>query len=225
MSHGEFTVKRRSLPVAAALAATAALLLTACGSGDDSSKANDKIAGADTGDSGASASPSATESDNAGRPEVTLPNGVEDVFESWKSGDATKAAVLDDAARARTALNYAATQGDTGDAALGFYWQGDAHASAVDWVQWFVDNNSTYIGTIRYFDARVTISDKSSAVVIYCSDESKAYNKNKKTNKVDKTPTSSDSYVLYNSHLTKDSEGVWRTDGIVSKRGDKSCVQ
>ena len=39
-------MKRRSLPVAAALTATAALLLTACGSGDDKSGDNDKIAGA-----------------------------------------------------------------------------------------------------------------------------------------------------------------------------------
>jgi hypothetical protein len=40
-------LKRRSLPVAAALTATAALLLTACGSGDDKSSTNDKIAGAE----------------------------------------------------------------------------------------------------------------------------------------------------------------------------------
>ena len=42
-------MRRRSLPVAAALAATAALLLTACGSGDDKSSDNDKIAGAEQG--------------------------------------------------------------------------------------------------------------------------------------------------------------------------------
>ena len=41
-------MKRRTLPAAAALAATATLLLTACGGEDDSAKANDKIAGADT---------------------------------------------------------------------------------------------------------------------------------------------------------------------------------
>ena len=52
-------LKRRSLPVAAAFAATTALLLTACGGGGDSPKDNDKIAGADQGETG-SASPGAS---------------------------------------------------------------------------------------------------------------------------------------------------------------------
>ncbi|MEU4926949.1 hypothetical protein AB0G54_10660 [Streptomyces yokosukanensis] len=218
-------MKRRNLPVAATLAVTAALLLTACGGGDDGPEGNDKVPGADTGDSTPSASPSSSAPDGAGRPNVILPNGVKDVFESWKTGDATKDTVLADAARARTALNYAATQGNTKEPALSFYWQGDAFLSAVNWVKWFTDHNSTYIGTIRYFDARVTVSSGSSAAVIYCSDESKAYNKDKKTQKVDKTATTDKSYVLYNTHLEKSSKGVWETVGIVSKRGDKSCVQ
>jgi len=218
-------VKRRILPVAVALAASAALLLTACGGADDKSSKNDKIAGADTGSSQASASPSATPSNSAERPKITLPKGVKDAFEDWKTGDTTKDAVLSDAAQARRALDYAGTQGNTKEPAVSFYWKGDALVDAVDWVKWFVDNNSTYIGTVRYYDANVTVSIKSSAVVIYCSDESRAYNKNKKTKKVEITPATSKSYVLYNTRLEKDSEGVWRTVGIVSQRGYKSCVQ
>jgi hypothetical protein len=217
-------VKRRTLPAAAALAATAALLLTACGGGDDKSSDNDKIAGADTGTPQVS-SPRATSAGSTERPKITLPKGVKDVFESWKTGDTTKDAVLSDAAQARLALDYAGTQGNTKEPSVGFYWKGAALTDAVDWVQWFVDNNTTYIGTVRYYDANVTVSTKKSAVVIYCSDESKAYNKNKKTNKVDITPATNKSYVLYNTRLEKDSKGVWHTVGIVSQRGYKSCVQ
>ncbi|MEJ1196819.1 MULTISPECIES: hypothetical protein [unclassified Streptomyces] len=82
------------MPVATAFAATAALLLTACGGGDDKSQENDKIAGADTESSPAATSPSGAASDSADRPEITLPQGVKDVFEKWETGDAAKDAVL-----------------------------------------------------------------------------------------------------------------------------------
>lgn len=40
-------MKRHSLPLAVVLTATAALLLTACGAGEDKPSGNDKIAGTD----------------------------------------------------------------------------------------------------------------------------------------------------------------------------------
>lgn len=49
--------RRSRLLATAAVGASAVLVLTACGGGGDKPKANDKIAGADTGDK-ASASPS-----------------------------------------------------------------------------------------------------------------------------------------------------------------------
>ncbi|MFF3613624.1 hypothetical protein [Streptomyces sp. NPDC002580] len=82
MSHGELTVKRRLSPAAAALAASTALLLTACGSGDGKSSDNDKVAGADRGDPAQSASPSPSAATAADRPEVELPSDVKDVYEA-----------------------------------------------------------------------------------------------------------------------------------------------
>ncbi|MFI1356778.1 hypothetical protein ACH4TV_24835 [Streptomyces sp. NPDC020898] len=105
-------MNRRSLPVAAALAATAALLLTACGSGDDKSSNNDEIAGADAGGSTPSASPSPSTSDSIERPDITLSADAKDVFEAWKTGDTTEDAVLADAARAQTAMNNAILKGN-----------------------------------------------------------------------------------------------------------------
>ncbi|MFJ4783373.1 hypothetical protein [Streptomyces sp. NPDC088794] len=218
-------MKRRTLPTAVALAAATSLLLTACGGGDDSSRANDKIAGVDAGRRSASTPPSAVRRDNAERPKITLPEGVKDDFEGWKTGDTTKDAILSDAGQARLALDYAGAQGNTKEPAMSFYWKGDALAEAVHWVKWFVDNNSTYVGTVRYYDANVTVSSESSAAAVYCSDESKAYNKDKTTGKVDITAATSKAYVLHNTHLEKDGKGVWRTAGIVSQRGHKSCIQ
>ncbi|MET9893340.1 hypothetical protein ABZZ47_24615 [Streptomyces sp. NPDC006465] len=216
-------MKRRSLPVAAAFAATAALLLTACGGGGDSPKDNDKIAGADQGETG-SASPSASASDDIDRPDITLPSDVIDDFQNWKTGDATKDAVLADAGRAQTATNYAIVKGNPDEPALAYYRQGDALVSGAQWVKSFVDAGISYTGTVRYFDPKVTLYGSASAGVTFCTDESKAFNKNRKTKKVDRTPADKDAYVYYNTHLKKAKDGVWQTTELVSDRGNSKCT-
>ncbi len=217
-------MKRRSLPIAVAFAATSALLLTGCGGDDGGSKAGDEIAGADTDKSTASPSSGAPEV-SAERPDMTLPDDVEERFEGWKTGDATKDAVLADAGRAQTAVTYAVTKGDPKSPALSFYQSGTALAGSQDWVKGIVDAGLTYSGSVRYFAPEISVFDKESAGVSYCADESKAYNKDRKTNKVDKTPATDDSFVLYSTRLEKNDEGVWQTTKLESERGNKKCVQ
>jgi len=212
------------LPIAVAFAATSALLLTGCGGDDGGSKPGDEIAGADTDKSTASPSSGAPEV-SAERPDMTLPEDVEERFEGWKTGDATKDAVLADAGRAQTAVTYAVTKGDPKSPALSFYQSGTALAGSQDWVKGIVDAGLTYSGSVRYFAPEISVFDKESAGVSYCADESKAYNKDRKTNKVDKTPATDDSFVLYSTRLEKNDEGVWQTTKLESERGNKKCVQ
>ncbi|NEA62517.1 hypothetical protein G3I56_07910 [Streptomyces sp. SID12488] len=217
-------MKRRSLPVAAALVASAALLLTACGGDDSGSKDNDKIAGADTG-SETSTSPTASASaDSADRPKIELPSDVTDKFESWKTGDAAKDSVLADTAGRIDATNDAIVRGDTGTPNLSFYYRDKALSDAVAWVQAYIDANMSFTGTTRYYAPQVTLSGETEASVVYCADESKGFNKNRKTNKVDRTPSSESPYVLYNTRLEKSEQGVWQAINLVSKRGDKTCT-
>ncbi|WSB92648.1 hypothetical protein OG805_19710 [Streptomyces cellulosae] len=212
------------MPIAVAFAATSALLLTGCGGDDGGSKPGDEIAGADTDKSTASPSSGAPEV-SAERPDMTLPEDVEERFEGWKTGDATKDAVLADAGRAQTAVTYAVTKGDPKSPALSFYQSGTALAGSQDWVKGIVDAGLTYSGSVRYFAPEISVFDKESAGVSYCADESKAYNKDRKTNKVDKTPATDDSFVLYSTRLEKNDEGVWQTTKLESERGNKKCVQ
>ncbi|WP_228731484.1 hypothetical protein [Streptomyces pseudogriseolus] len=156
---------------------------------------------------------------------MTLPQDVEERFEGWKTGDATKDAVLADAGSAQTAVTYAVTKGDPESPALRFYQSGSALAGSQDWVKGIVDAGLTYSGSVRYFAPEIRVFDKQSASVSYCADESKAYNKNRKTNKVDKTPATDDSYVLYSTRLEKNDQGVWQTTKLESERGNKKCVQ
>ncbi|MBO4258010.1 hypothetical protein [Streptomyces griseorubiginosus] len=216
-------MKRRTLPAAAALTAAAALLLTACGGGGDNSKANDKIAGADTGNTKTSAAPSTSAPSKANRPKISFPSYAKNVFEDQKTGDTTKDAVLADSAMSVNSMDDAIFKGSTDAEALGFYNSGKALSSAITFVQGYIDKNDTWIGETRYFDRKVTLSGDGQAYVTYCSDESKSFLKNKRTGKVDKTPTSADSYVLYHTSLSKNPQGVWQTTDIVSNRGDKAC--
>ncbi|MFI1484592.1 hypothetical protein [Streptomyces sp. NPDC020747] len=216
-------MKRRTLPVATALAATAALLLTACGSGDDKSSDNEKIAGADTGDE-KSASPSVNASDDVERPNLSLPEDVEEVFEDWKTGDDSKDSVLTDAGHSMTAIERAITDGDAKSPALSFYYEGEALVGAAKWVQTFVDHNATISGVTRYYAPEVTLSGKSTAAVTLCADESKVFNKDRKTKKSDRSAPTDDSYVYYVSRLKLNPKKVWVTTEVVSKRGSEKCT-
>jgi hypothetical protein len=215
--------RRPRLLATAAVGATAALLLTACGGGDGKPEGNDKIAGADTG-SPTSASPSATASREGGtRPRIVFPSGAKNVFEGQKTGDATKDAVLADSALSMNSMDDAIFQESVDTKALGFYNTGKALNSAITYVQGYLDKKDTWIGTTRYFDRRVTLSGTASATVVFCSDESKSFLKNRKTNKVKNVPTTAKSYVLYNAKLVKNGQGVWQTTDIISDRGAKAC--
>jgi hypothetical protein len=217
--------RRPTLLAAITLTATAALTLSACGGGGSSdSDSNGKIAGAATSDTGASATPSTSPTDSTERPDVTLPSDLEESFEGWQTGDATKDSVLADVRGAQTANDYAITQGSTTVPVLSFYFQGDALTTTAKWVQSFIDKGLTITGKIRYFDPQVTLSGNASGSVQYCSDESKAFSEVRKTKKVNKTAVNDDSYVLYNVKVEKNNQGVWQTTNGLSDRGNKACT-
>ncbi|MEU8695125.1 hypothetical protein [Streptomyces sp. NPDC048665] len=213
-------MKSRSVPVAAALAATA-LLLTACGGGN-SSKGNDKIAGAGTANS--SPSPSASSNDGAPRPKITLPGDVHDVFTGWNTADPKTGPVLADSERRIDATNYALSQANPDEPSLSFYYTGDALVGAAQWVKKAVDAGVVLTGTTRYFNPQVNIYATNSATLSYCSFEGKAYEKSRKTGKVTKDPVTDNSYLLYTTRLEKNNKGVWQTNALRSDRGNKACT-
>jgi hypothetical protein len=215
-------VKRRTLPAATALAATAALLLTACGGGGDSSKGNDKIAGADTGKS-TSASPSASASASTDRPKIELPTGDTLTFSPEQAGDPVKDAILKDNAELVRAIDAAIGAQNPRLPALEYYTEGEGAVTAQQWVQSFKDAGLTVTGTVRYFDRQVSVESKSTASLTYCGDESKGYNKVIKTGEVKKTKATKNSYVSYGVQVEKNSKGIWEMVKIVSARGADRC--
>ncbi|MET9889280.1 hypothetical protein ABZZ47_03525 [Streptomyces sp. NPDC006465] len=214
--------RRPRLLVTAVVGATAALLLAACGGGDEKPKGNDKIAGADTGGE-TSASPEASATASAGRPKIELPSDLTLTFTPETSGDAVQDAILKDNADLIRALNSAIDAQNPRLPALEFYTEGEGAVAAQQWVQSFKSAGWTVTGTVRYFDRQVTVKSQDSASLSYCADESKGFSKVIKTSEVKKTKTTKNSYVAYGVQVEKNKQGVWELVKIVSTRGADRC--
>ncbi|MFD4621783.1 hypothetical protein [Streptomyces sp. NPDC058475] len=216
-------IRRPRLLVTAAVGATAALLLTACGgSGNGDSKGNDKIAGADSGGE-TSASPSASASAAAERPKIELPSDLSYTFDWPKTGDKDKDAVLADSEQFIKAVDMAIAEQDPLHMAYRFYSEGTAAAGSQKFIQEFVDYKDRITGAKRYYNAKVKINADGTAGFVYCEDQNKAYNKSLKTGKTEVTPNSKDNYVLYNSRLRVNKQGIWITEKLTSQRGSSAC--
>ncbi len=211
-------MNRSTRLVATALAASAAFLLTACGSsGDD--KDNQEIAGADT-RSSARPSASATPSDMAaGRPKITLPKSYQADFEGWTNSDPKKQAILNDGKQELLAEYAAIIEGNPDSKALAFYTDDAASQSARKWIKGFVDDDLVLIGRATVSKPQVSIADDGSGVLFYCVDESKGSTKNTKTGKVEQTPQNAKARVQYRNRLDKTSQGVWKTSYSETERG------
>lgn len=214
--------RRPRLLTTAAAGVTAALLLTGCGGNDDDTKANDKIAGADT--TPTSPTPSTpTQSTPPDRPKIDLPSDVKLTFTPEKTGDAVKDAILSDNAELIRALNAAIVAQNPRLPALEYYTEGEGAVAAQQWVKSFKDAGWTITGTVRYFDRQVDIESADKASLSYCGDESKGYSKVIKTNEIKQTEVNKDSYVAYGVQVQKNQKGVWELVKIASTRGADRC--
>ncbi|MEV8566584.1 hypothetical protein AB0436_13575 [Streptomyces sp. NPDC051322] len=217
-------MNRRSLPVAAALATAAALLLTACGGGSDKSKDSDKIAGADTGASkSASPSPSASTAPGVKRPKITLPSDISYTFDWPKTGNKDKDAILSDGEQSIKAVDMAIAKQKSADPAYEFYYEGEAAAGTEVFVKKYVDHKARTTGHYRFYSDSVTINKDGTAAFSYCEDQSKAYVKYLKDGKVAKTPVTKKSYVSYDTALRKNDQGVWVIEKMYSQVGSAKC--
>ncbi|WP_405821624.1 hypothetical protein OG241_36700 [Streptomyces sp. NBC_01390] len=218
---------RRSLPAAVALVASASLLLTACGGDDSGSKDNDKIAGADTGSetsaSSTATAPASTSAASTDQPKIELPSDLTYSFEWPETGNKDKDAVLNNSKQFIKAVDMAIAEQDPLHKAYLYYSEGDAAAGSEKFIRWFVDHKSRITGTKRYFDAKVNVNSDGTAGLVYCEDQSKAYDKSLETGETDVTAPSKDSYVLYSSRLRANESDIWITETLTSQRGSSVC--
>jgi hypothetical protein len=209
-------VNRPARLVTAALTASAALLLTACGSGRSDDSSSDKIKGADT---GANSSPSATASaSDVKRPEITLPKSFQVTFSGWTNSDPKLQAILDDGRQQLLGSYSAIIKADPESEAMTFYNTGTALTTGKKWISGFVEKDLTLVGKTRGYNPQVRISADGSGTFFYCVDESKASTKNGKTGEITNTPAAT-AQVLYQTKLRKNADGVWQTTSVTTTQG------
>ncbi|MEU9572892.1 hypothetical protein AB0D62_24100 [Streptomyces massasporeus] len=222
-------MKRRSLPVAAALTATAALLLTACGSGDDKSGDNDKIAGAGQGAETPKESASAEGAPAGDKPDgvdVSLPKDMNLVFDWEKPKDKNEAAAMDDAANYLRAIYRGVDKRTTKDAAVTAYSTGAGLRYAQVQINEWIKGGWTAEGTRRHYDATTRSAPNGKSVeVAFCADTSKFYGKEVKTGKVLKTKPSLKDFGYYKIVMVKfpTGEGLWQASKVFVETEAEKC--
>ncbi|MFJ4565673.1 hypothetical protein ACIP4U_18560 [Streptomyces caelestis] len=222
-------MKRRPLPVAAALAATAALLLTACGSGDDKSSGNDKSAGADRGSETPkeSAEPSGAQAeDKPDGVDVSLPKDMKLVFDWDKPKDKNEAAAIDDAANFVRAIYRGVYKRTSNDAAVTTYSTGDGLHYAKTQIGSRVDGGWTATGTRRHYQATTRSAPNGKSVeVAFCVDSSKFYGKEVKTEKILRSKPSIADFDYFKVVMVKfpTGDGLWQASKVFVEAKAEKC--
>ncbi|MEV6761003.1 hypothetical protein AB0N16_10205 [Streptomyces sp. NPDC051105] len=222
-------MKRRTLPAAAALAATAALLLTACGSGDDKASDNDKIAGADqetktpTPSASTSGAPAEDKPDGV---DLSLPKDMNLVFDWAKPKDKNEEAAMGDAANFVRAIYQGIDKRTTKTAAVTTYSTGDGLRYAKAQINSRLDGDWTATGTRRHYDATTrSASNGSSVEVDFCVDSSKFYTKEVKTGKVLTSEPGIGDYDYFRIVMVKypTAEGLWQASKVYVQAKAAKC--
>ncbi|GAA1927895.1 lipoprotein [Streptomyces sodiiphilus] len=217
-------MRRRRTPLAAAAAAvTAAVLLAGCaGDGD----AKEPVAGVNSGSPApGDEAPDAEDDPDDGidRPEIRLPEDVENVFEEAATDDPVERAVLADHERRIASLDEALTSGDLERPALGFYSEGEALRSAVEWLGPAVDKGFSFTGTVRYYQREVTLNGDTEATVSYCVDETEIQGIHRETGEKREPSGDSSGHYAYSTQLELKDNGVWTTTRVISEERDGPC--
>ncbi|MGA5893815.1 hypothetical protein [Streptomyces venetus] len=222
-------MKRRPLPVAVALTATAALLLTACGSGDDKSGGNDKIAGSDQAAESPkeSASPSgAPAEDKPDGVDVSLPDDMNLVFDWDRPKDKNEAAAMEDAANFIRAIYRGVDKRTTKDAALVAYSTGDGMRYGKTQIEARLKGGWTSTGTRRHYQATTRSAPNGNSVeVAFCVDSSKFYSREIKTEKVLKGAPSITDFDYFKFVMVKlpTGNGLWQASKVYVQAKAAKC--
>ncbi|MFJ2773614.1 hypothetical protein [Streptomyces sp. NPDC087300] len=213
-------MKRHTLPTAAAFAAAAALFLTGCGSGSDS---DDKIAGAEQGESSGQESPEASPSSSAEVSDFGLPDDLKVEISPDKTGNKGKDAVLAAQADVLMARQRLFVDLDPGSRYLDVYFSGEAQAFYKAQIAAAKKRGKTISGTYRYYDRKVTRHTSDIALVSYCEDQTKAVPKDVKTKKVRPAHPTPEDYTRYETVLKKSPGGVWQLDRLSGRSNASEC--
>ncbi|MEU6084111.1 hypothetical protein [Streptomyces sp. NPDC047108] len=205
--------------VSAALAST--LFLGGCGGGEGTAK---EIEGADSAEKGAKTSdPSKEASPEADAPNFPFPQDLKVTIDADTTGDKVKDTILRDNGYAVKSILLGFAKQDPGLAVLGDYLGEKALLGFSGGIESFKADGKTISGSVRYYDRVVKLGGQGAATVRYCEDQRYLYDKDAKTDKVNKTKPSAKSFVLHTAVVKKDDDGTWKMVLEESEKGAAQC--
>jgi hypothetical protein len=209
----------RNLTKAAILVAAASLTLAACG-GNSGSDNDRKIEGAAN---GTSESPSASASPAvAGGPRFDLPADVTVDIDGNLTSDKAKDAILRDHGYALTSMQEGyARRSPTPN--FKRYWSGPAFTSYANDFSQYANAGLTIAGRDHFYLREVKTYDAQRAIVTFCEDQSKAFDKEVKSGKVLRTAPDSGSFRFHRNTLNKNSKGDWQVTASEWTKGSEKC--
>jgi hypothetical protein len=229
---GELTVKTRLIHSAAAVLA-AGLLLVSCSSSDSDSE-DEEIRGVETGnsqesedDGEPSEEPEPTPTDDGiDRPEIELPDDMNNVFEDTETGDETQDAIIADVIGRIEVMDMASAAGDPGLEAMEFYNTGEGLLSARQFVRGGTDQGLTWAGTVVYYDFVVDNEGDLATrpIVRYCQDITDLRDKNMETGEL--LPDSGSGNFLHTQVVVRENDlGVWQVERVLpdDDANDRGC--
>ncbi|SEO37407.1 hypothetical protein [Actinacidiphila rubida] len=214
---------RTSLPLAVALAASAGLLLSACGGGGSNSDKIQSSATTPTSAPATTASPTQAASPNA--PKFDLPPDIIIDFKGFDSTDPKWKDPLRDAQYVATAILEAQSKIRTSETPnVKRYFNGLQGAKFADSVIAYGKSGNVATGTYHYYKPSVKDNGAGGTVTVtYCEDQRKAYDKNAKTGKVHVTTPSLSDFRAWNFGMAKDAAGDWQVYQYKWLQGAQQC--
>jgi hypothetical protein len=211
------------------------LLLVSCSSDSESEDGGDTIDGAQTGEPEASGgegdeseSPEATPSDDGiERPEIELPDDMNNVFDDTETGDETKDAIITDVVGRIEVMDMAFAAGDPGLEAMEFYSTGEGLVSARQYVRRSADAGLSWAGTAVYYDFEVENEGDlaNRPIVGYCNDITELRDKELETGELRPDDPDAANFLHTQVVARQNEMGVWQVERVlpVDEDRDRAC--
>ncbi|WP_329134810.1 hypothetical protein OG552_19960 [Streptomyces sp. NBC_01476] len=217
---------RSSLPIAVAFAASAGLLLTACGGGGSDSA--DKIQPSATtaaAPTTTSSTPTPTPPTGPDAPKFNLPPDLTVEFTGFDSAKAEDKLVLQDASYAAKSVLELEVQPRTKVTPnFSRFWTGERGASYADSLISQIKGGTVITGVYRYYNPVVKSVQGGAMQVTYCEDQRKAYSKDFTTGRVHVTSPSPSDFRQWTLLMSKSSSGEWQAFDHSWLKGAKQCA-
>jgi hypothetical protein len=216
--------------VALGAAATLALATAACGSGGDSDDGPidgaahgtgdpaDGDADDEDGDDPAASTPNPAD----GAPEFDFPEDVEILVDEDTTGDETVDEILRDHAYALLAMRESYAHAEPSENFYR-YFTGSAVTKYETELAQYQEDGKVITGTDRFYNRVVRSHDEAEAMVTFCEDQSRAYEKDAATGEFEESEPTLSSYVSYTTFLDKGEDGEWQIKDFSALRESEPC--